>query len=165
MDFVEPGLATATDIQLVVQHLARRPDVVAGQTVVVGHSGGGWGALAMASRQPPGVIGYLNISGGHGSRRGTPDGACGPTPLLRAARTFGRTAQTPSLWIYADNDSHIGPRLARALFDAYTAAGGVAQMHMVRSFEDEGHNIFDEDGIELWGAAVSTWLEGLARRP
>jgi pimeloyl-ACP methyl ester carboxylesterase len=164
MDFVGPGLATAADIQRVVEHLSQRSDIQPRHTLVVGHSGGGWGALALASRNPAGIIGYVNLSGGHGSRRGTPEGACGPGPLVKAARAFGRTAQAPTLWIYAENDSHIGPRLSRALFAAYQAGGGKGAFVMLPPYDDEGHNIFDEDGLDLWGAVVERWLKDIAGR-
>jgi hypothetical protein len=46
--------------------------------------------------------------------------------LADAAGRFGKTARTPMLWIYTENDSYFAPSIARAMYHSFTAAGGVA---------------------------------------
>ena len=164
MDFVPAGMSIASDIEAVLRHLlATRNDIEANSTVVLGHSGGGWGTLGLASRNPSEIQAFINFSGGHGSQRGKPDGNCGPGPLERGVATFGKTSRKPMLWVYVENDSHIGPRLARIMHKAFTTAGGMAQFVMLPAYETEGHDVFTELGIEHWGPPISQFLETLKR--
>jgi uncharacterized protein len=162
-DFVAPGLAIAADIQATIAHMQLRPDVAPTGTIVLGHSGGGWGALALASRNTSGVAGFVNISGVHGSNRNRPDGVCGPDPITRSTRAFGRTARAPTLWIYAENDSHAGPRLVKRMFDGFQQAGGNGTLHVLPAQDTDGHNIFDDESFDLWGPVVEEWLGTLKR--
>jgi TPR repeat protein/dienelactone hydrolase len=160
-DFVAPGLAIATDIQAAVTHMKTRADIAPSGTIVLGHSGGGWGALALASRNAPGVAGIVNISGVHGSNRNRPEGVCGPDPITKSTRTFGRTARTPSLWIYGENDSHAGVKLVRRMFDGYRQGGASATLHFLPANDTDGHNIFDDDSFDAWSTLVDEWLTTL----
>src|SRR5262249_18220684 len=71
------------------QSFARREGVL-----VVGHSAGGWGALALAAKNPPHVRAIINFAGGRGGRAGNrPANNCAPDRLVAAAAEFGRTAR------------------------------------------------------------------------
>jgi pimeloyl-ACP methyl ester carboxylesterase len=162
-DFVGPGLAIANDIQATIAHMVARRDIAPSGTVVMGHSGGGWGTLALASRNAPGIAGLINISGVHGSNRNKPDGVCGPDPIAKSTRTFGRTARQPTLWIYAENDTHAGPRLVRRMIEGYRREGGEATLHLLPPIDHDGHNIFDDDSLDLWSQPLGDWLARLKK--
>lgn len=157
-EFASAGGAIADDIEAVIKHLTARNDIVRDKTVVVGHSGGGWGTVALASRNPRGIATYINFSGGHGSRRGKPNGNCGPEPLVRAASKFGKNARQRMLWIYVENDTVIGPALAKRMHQSFTRAGGNARLELLPPYENEGHNLFTDDGIGIWGPVIEKWL-------
>ncbi len=123
-DYRKAGLATAALIRAAIDHMQVMPDIRAGETVVIGTSAGGWGAVALASLNPPGVVGYVNFSGGRGGRNRGRAENCAPDRLVAAAAAFGRDARLPGLWLYAANDSYFPPELSAALAQAYRDAGG-----------------------------------------
>lgn len=97
-DFVYSGLESARDIDAVVRHLAALPFVRPGQTVVLGQSAGGWGAVAYHSIPHPGVTAFISIAGGRGGHHQLqPNNNCHPERLVEAAGRFGATATTPML--------------------------------------------------------------------
>ena len=132
--------------------------------MVVGHSGGGWGAMALAGRNPGGVRALINFSGGHGSQRGSPNGNCGPAPIVKGAGTLGKTARKPMLWLYVQNDFYIGPQLARQMHQAFEKSGGRARLDILPAYENEGHYLFEDDGVPIWGPIIAKWLESSASR-
>ena len=65
-DYEKAGAATADSIQAAVDYLTAQPFVQKSGVVVIGQSAGGWGALALASRNPSMVRAGINFSGGRG---------------------------------------------------------------------------------------------------
>ncbi|MEL6421822.1 MAG: dienelactone hydrolase family protein [Pseudomonadota bacterium] len=157
-DFIQAGRMIADDISAALDELAQLPGIDPTEAIILGHSGGGWGTIAAASRPDPRIAAYVNFSGVHGSRRGKPNGNCGPRQLVKAARMFGKTAKTPMLWLYVENDTHVGPAVARRLQKAFTKAGGRATLHMFPPYNDEGHQLFETQGLPIWGPVVREWL-------
>lgn len=122
-DYVNAGLTGANDIQGVARYMQTQAFIDPRRVVLVGHSAGGWGSVAAASRSPPGVVAVISFAGGRGSY--APDRVCTESAEIEAARKFGSTTHVPSLWIYSENDHFFGPALARGMFDAYRDAGNV----------------------------------------
>lgn len=162
-DFRRAGLETARDIQTVIDAMVRKDFVRKRDVVVIGKSAGGWGTLALASLNPPDVIGYVNFSGGRGAHRGgVPNRNCAPGELVRAAAEFGKGDSRPTLWIYAENDSYFGPPLVRQMYQSYRAAGGKAELHMLAPVSGDGHRaISDEQAFAQWSPLVGRFLHGL----
>jgi pimeloyl-ACP methyl ester carboxylesterase len=152
------GHEIAKDIRRVIEYLRERTDILRDRTIVVGHSGGGWGALALASDAPKDVAGLINVSGALGSRKGMPNTYCSERHISAAA-DFGRTAAVPSLWIYVENDSHVGPRVARQMHTAFARGGSKSELVVLPKFETEGHNLFRDSAVETWGPTVDKWLK------
>lgn len=160
-DHLRSGLAAADDIQGAVDYMSEQPFVAPGEAVVVGISSGGWASLALASRNPDNVRAVINIAGGRGGRPfgQRADTVCGETRLIEAARTFGRTARAPTLWLYAANDSYFRPALARAMASAWHAGGGEAELHVFPAYGSDGHNLADDRaGWDIWGGTVENFL-------
>ena len=64
------------------------------------------------------------------------------------------------LWIYAENDSYFGPELTKRMHNAFTAAGGNAEYHLLPAFGNDGHFLIDlADAVPLWAPVVSQFLE------
>jgi pimeloyl-ACP methyl ester carboxylesterase len=135
------------------------------RSIVIGHSAGGWAALALSSRNPPGVAGMINFAGGRGGRQPLDNGRlgnCKAGELVKAAGRYGETARLPVLWIFAANDTFFSPTLARPMFDAYNKAGGHGTYRPLGAFDGNGHTfVGDEDGVEFWEKPVSRFLDGL----
>ena len=171
------GLETARDIWVVIDFMSQQPFVDGSRVVVVGHSAGGFGSLALASLNPPGVVGVINFAGGRGSIGS--DRVCAPERERAAFFEFGRSSKIPSLWLYATNDGYFGPSLARAWYEEYIRAGGQAQFvelpatgacHQVFADTEsvelypggDGHQLFAEPGsLSLWTPAVGRFLTEL----
>ena len=93
--------------------------------MIVGHSAGAWGALALASEQLRGVAAIIAFAPGRGGHANDfPNQVCAPHTLMAAAAEFGKTARVPVTWLVAANDSYFSPALSRQLADAFRGAGG-----------------------------------------
>lgn len=161
-DYWNAGHTTANDIAAVVDYLRASPHIDSNNIIVLGQSAGGWGSLALSSRNISGIIAIINFAGGRGSlQRGQ---VCHPERLVETAQRFGASAKVPTIWLYSENDSFFGPALANSMFHAYRSAGGTAEFVSLPSFRKDGHAIFaQEDGVRLWTPAVKDFLERLLR--
>ncbi len=127
------------------------------------HSAGGFGALALAARNPANVKAVINFAGGRGGRvNDWPNRTCAPDRLVAAAGAFGRTARVPTLWIYAENDLYFDATLSRRMADAFRAAGGMVDYRLVPPFGEDGHQLIEAaDGVAVWGPIVEKFLAQL----
>lgn len=159
-DYVKAGLATAREIDGVVDYLAARKDVDAARIVVLGVSAGGWGTMAYDSASHPHVAAFVNFAGGRGGHHhNTPNDNCRPDNLVSAAGRYGKSASVPMLWIYAENDSFFAPALAQRMYDAFSAAGGQATFEHLASFGSDGHALYSTPlGSVIWGPLVERYL-------
>ena len=76
------------------------------------------------------------MAGGRGQEV-TKDGLSGvwrPDLLVEAAAQFARTATTPMLWVYSENDRFISPAIAASLYDAFTQNGGKVEFKLVAPY-------------------------------
>jgi dienelactone hydrolase len=162
-DYQRAGLGAAASIEAAIRHMTVQPGVRRDGVVVVGHSAGGWGAIALASRNPSGVSAVISFAGGRGGRSfDRANVNCAPDRLVEAAAVFGKTARIPSLWIYAENDTHFGPELARRMADAYRASRARLEFRVLPRFNGEGHTLFENDeGVARWGPIAERFLANL----
>ena len=166
-DHYQSGQIAADDIAAVVSYFQAQSFVQPSEVVVAGISTGGWASLAYASRNPKGVRAVVNFSGGRGGHAGGVSNAvCGEKRLIESASRFGERAHVPTLWLYSSNDSFFGPDLARAMSKAWNGSGGSAELHVLRAYGDEGHNIADDRaGWDLWGNNLASFLTTNAPNP
>ena len=108
--------------------------------------------IALSSENLPAVRAIITFAAGRGGRvGGKPNNNCAPDRLVAATGEFGRTARTPMLWIYIENDTFFGPDLSRRMHEAYTGAGGNAEYHLLPPFGSDGHFLVTSpDSIPLW---------------
>ncbi len=158
--YVESGLATAEALAAALNYMRTQPFVRKDGSIVVGQSAGGWGALALASQNPPGLRAVINLSGGRGGHAGNRPGlVCAPEKLVAAAAHFGASAQVPSLWLYAENDSYFSPALSRQMADAWRAAGGKAEYDLLPPQRDDGHFFVEyPESSPVWEPRVESFL-------
>jgi dienelactone hydrolase len=162
-DYARAGRGGAASIEAALAGMFARADVRKTGALVVGHSAGGWGALALASRNPRGVAAIINFAGGRGGRSfDHANNNCAPERLIEAARVFSATARIPTLWIYAENDSYFAPSLVRRMADAWRDGGGRVDLALVPAFGLEGHRLAEaEDGAAVWAPIVAGFLARL----
>src|SRR5262245_30381467 len=94
-DYYRAGLTTAEDIRTAADFLRDRSDVRRDRVLLVGVSAGGWGSLAAAGQNPPGVFAVVNFAGGGGGHH-PKAGNCAPQRLVVAAGAYGSTAAIPT---------------------------------------------------------------------
>ena len=160
-NFHDAGFAVALIDRWIIDYMTEQKLIVPDKTIVVGQSAGGWAALALLSLNPPPVRAIITFATGRGGRvGGKPNNNCAPDKLIAATAELGRTARTPMLWIYIENDTFFGPTLSRRMHEAYTGAGGSAEYHLLPPFGSDGHfMITSPDSIPLWAPLVGPFLD------
>ena len=57
-----------------------------------------------------------------------PGEPCSPWGIEKTFEKYGKTARTPTLWVYTEHDKYWGPTYPREWFSAWQKAGGVGEM-------------------------------------
>ncbi|HEY8605786.1 MAG TPA: CocE/NonD family hydrolase [Noviherbaspirillum sp.] len=162
-EYVDPGCnmtahgnQQAEDLQSTVAWLQTQAWADSEHMIVAGQSYGGLTALAFGTQQVPGVRALINFAGGlkmHG-------GSCRwEQSLVDAFAAYGGQSRLPSLWFYGQNDNHFGPELASRLYQAYTQAGGQAQLVAFGPFKKDAHGMSaSRDGVQIWWPETERFL-------
>jgi dienelactone hydrolase len=160
-NFRGAGLAIATLDGWIIDYMIANKAVRPEKVVVVGQSAGGWGAIALSSKNPSSVRAIITFAAGRGGRvGGKPNNNCAPDKLVEATAELGKTSRIPMLWLYSENDTYFGPELAKRMHEAFTAAGGDAEYHMLPAVGGDGHFlIHSTDAMPLWTSLVVDFLQ------
>jgi dienelactone hydrolase len=166
-DYFRAGKATADSIALALGYMRQQAFIRQGGTVSLGHSAGGWGALALAGQNPQGVVAIIAFSpgrGGHADNR--PNQVCAPDRLITTAAEFGKAARVPVIWLVARNDSYFAPLLSRQMADAFRSGGDKVDFRALPEFRSEGHWLAETDGgEEVYGPTLDTAMKAIADKP
>jgi len=162
-DYAKAGRATADAIAAALDFMRGQPFVRQDNAMIVGHSAGAWGALALAGRNPPGVAAIVAFAPGRGGRANDlPNQVCAPHTLISAAAEFGRGARVPVTWLVAANDSYFAPDLSRRMAEAFRAGGGKVDFRVLAAYGSEGHWLPEtEGGVKLAGPELDRALKAL----
>ncbi|AJZ89558.1 dienelactone hydrolase [Klebsiella michiganensis] len=152
----------AKDSAAALKELVKLPYVDRARIVIAGQSDGGLVAMALSTRQIPGVLGVINFSGG--LRMKTCAGW--QQNLVNAYGSIGKQARYPSLWFYGDNDQLWPQPLPQQMFSAYTsqATGAASRARMVDigTFGQNSHDFADSKaGVKRWYPQVETFVHSL----
>ncbi len=160
-DYVRSGRATAQEIALALDFLRGQSFIRRDGAVVVGHSAGGWGALALAGEDPKAVATIVAFAPGRGGHANDfPNQVCAPQTLIAAATAFGKGARLPVTWLVAANDTYFSPELSRQLADAFRGAGGKAFFSVLAASGSEGHWMAETaGGVSLAAPALDRALK------
>jgi pimeloyl-ACP methyl ester carboxylesterase len=151
----------ADDLYAALKAIAARPDADSSRAIAIGDSLGGSVALALAARQPAGLRGIVNVSGG--VRRAEGDNVCADDRLVAAMANLGARTRIATLWLYAENDSLFPPATVQRMQEAYVKAGGRAELRMLPRIVYDGHNLFsDFKGRGYWLRAFDDFLRAQA---
>lgn len=150
-DYARSGRATADQILKALDYMRSQPFVRKDAAVVIGHSAGGWGALALANENPRAIASIIVFAPGRGGHANDFENRiCAPHALLTAASAFGKDARVPVTWLVAGNDTYFAPEFSKKLADAFRAGGGKADFHALPAFGSEGHWLPEtESGVKL----------------
>jgi dienelactone hydrolase len=150
----------ASYVKSAVDYLTLEPYVDRARIVVMGQSHGGLTAMAFSTQPHEGVRGVINFAGG--LRLRSTQCFDWEDNLVRAFRGFGSGSRYPTLWFYGENDSYFSQPLARRMHEAFTHAGGKAQLVAYGAFKSDAHRTFpDRDGLKIWWPEVERFLAAL----
>jgi len=160
-DYAKSGRATADEIAAAVGLVRKQSFIRPDGIVVVGHSAGAWGALALASEDPKDVAAIIAFAPGRGGHANDlPNRICAPHTLVSAAGEFGRGARVKVTWLVAANDSYFSPAFSRRLADAFRSAGGKMDFRVLPAHGSEGHWLPEtEGGVKLAGPELDRALK------
>jgi dienelactone hydrolase len=160
-NFRAPGLAIAQVDLWIIDYMTAEKRIVPKGVIVVGQSAGGWASIALSSLNPPQVKAIITFAAGRDGRvDGKPNSNCAPDKLVEATGEFGRTSRVPMLWIYIENDTFFDAALSKRMHEAFTAAGGKAEYHLVPPFGSDGHFfVGSPDAIPIWSPLVTKFLD------
>ncbi|MCA1454652.1 dienelactone hydrolase [Bradyrhizobium sp. BRP22] len=160
-NFRDAGMAVAQLNLWIIDYMAAERKILPKDAIVVGQSAGGWASIALSSLNPAPVRAIITFAAGRGGRvGGKPNNNCAPDRLIDATAEFGRTSRVPMLWIYIENDTFFGPALSKRMHEAFTAAGGNAEYHLLPPFGDDGHFLVGSaDAIPVWAPLVGAFLD------
>lgn len=150
-DYISAGRATAAAIAAAAGFVRKQPFVRPDGMVIVGHSAGAWGALALAGESPKEVSAIIAFAPGRGGHANDlPNRVCAPHTLIAAAAEFGKAARVPVTWLVAANDTYFSPDLSRRMADAFRGSGGKVGLRLLAASGGEGHWLVEtEAGIKI----------------
>jgi len=160
-DYSRAGRVTAEAIVAALNYLRGQSFVRQDGTVVLGHSAGAWGALALAGEKVKGISAIIAFAAGRGGRANDlPNQVCARDRLLATAAEFGKGARVPVTWLVAANDTYFSPELSRQLADAFRSGGGSVDFHVLAASGSEGHWLAEsEAGVKIAGPALDRALK------
>jgi dienelactone hydrolase len=164
-DYARAGRATADSLAAVLDFMRRQSFVQQDGAVIVGHSAGAWGGLALAGRNPHALAAIVAFAPGRGGHANDlPNRVCAPHTLIAAAAEFGKSARVPVTWLVSANDTYFAPALSRQMADAFRAGGGRVNFRVLAAYGSEGHWLPEsEGGVKSAGSDLDRALK--ARSP
>jgi dienelactone hydrolase len=163
-NYSRSGYATADTITAALDYLRGQSFIRQEGAVIVGHSAGGWGALALAAESPQRVSAIIVFAPGRGGHANdVPNQVCAPHTLSSSAAEFGADARVPVTWLVAANDSYFSPELSKQLADSFRSGGGNVDFRVLPPSGSEGHWLADTDDVgKIAGPELERALKALA---
>lgn len=157
-DFGRNFEAAADDLQGALREIFKRPDADAGRIVALGASHGGAAVLALAARNPEGLRGVVNVSGGLRLENCAKDEL-----LVEPIASAGGRSKVRTLWIYAENDRTFPPAIVDRMHEAFLQKGGDVRRVRLPAQGTDGHTIFNTlTGRRAWLTEADAFLRDLA---
>lgn len=140
-EYAMSARSTAEAITAALNFMRTQAFIRKDASVIVGHSAGGWGALALADQSPKSISSIVVFAPGRGGRKDDrANNICAPEKLIAAAKEFGEDAKVPVTWLVAENDSYFPPEFSKKMTDAFIEAGdGKVDFQVLPPFGKEGH--------------------------
>jgi dienelactone hydrolase len=160
-DYARSGRATADQITAALAFMRQQSFIRREGAVVIGHSAGAWGALALAGRDPKDLAAIVVFAPGRGGHANdVPNKLCAQHTLIAAAGEFGKAARVKVTWLVAANDSYFSPVFSKQLADAFRAGGGNVDFRVLPALGSEGHWLAEgAGGVALAAAELDRALK------
>ena len=160
-EYAMSARTTAEEIMTALTFIRTQSFARKDASVIVGHSAGGWGALALTDRSPKDVSSIVVFAPGRGGRKDDrANNICAPEKLIAAAKEFGEDARVPVTWLVAENDSYFPPEFSKKMADAFVEGSeDKIDFQILPPFGKEGHWLA-EAGDEATLAALMANVAG-----
>ena len=160
-NYSRAGYATADSIKAALGFLSAESFIRPGGAVIVGHSAGAWGALALAGEDPKAISAIIAFAPGRGGHADdAPGKVCAPQALVASAGEFGDDARVPVTWLVAANDSYFSPDLSKQMADAFRKGGDKVDFRVLPAFRSEGHWLAESDDAEaIYGSVLEAAIK------
>ncbi|GAA3845135.1 alpha/beta hydrolase [[Pseudomonas] carboxydohydrogena] len=156
-DYPRAAQTTGREIGMALDFLRTQPFARKDGSVIAGHSAGGFGALALAQRDPREISAIIVFAPGRGGHaHGHAGDVCAPEKLIVASGALGQNARVPVTWLVADNDSYFSPALSKHMADAFRAGGDRVTFRVLPPHAHEGHFFVEESGQGMLGSIVES---------
>lgn len=141
------------DMDAVLRHLRRRPDVDRSRLAIAGVSRGGILAIAYAGMRPNTFRGSINFNGGWLGKGCASHETVNPKIFER-----GASAGIPTLWLHGSHDQYYRIEHCRDNFERFLAAGGQGKFIAASA----GHALMFKPA--LWTDHVDHYIAALSKR-
>jgi dienelactone hydrolase len=147
--------SAADDLQATLDVIVQRPDADPSRIIAMGVSAGGAAVVALGARNPKGLVGIINVSGGLRTQ------SCPKEDVLVSTfKQYGAKSRVPSLWLYAKNDSFFGPELVERMHNAFLDGGADVKLVTFDPIGSDGHFLF---GLGVGRAQWLMQMDGFLR--
>jgi len=156
----QSGMAGADDVISSLNYFLAQDFTQKDGALLVGQSNGGFAVTAAAGNNPKGVAGIINFSGGISNGQSH----CGAASVLDAYKRYGVTARLPTIFVYAENDTHFSPDYSKRMFEAYASTGANVKYVLLPPIGDgDGHvNMQKDIGVKAWTKPIDGFIASLA---
>ena len=156
-DYLNALSGALSQYRQVLAYMVRQPYIDPGPGIMIGESFGGLVALAIAAEPAMGLDRIVNMAGGDGGDYSHLEQPCSPERLASSFAALGRKNRLPTLWMYSLNDRFWGARYPHQWFGAFTGAGGRAEFVQLPADKNNGHFIFNRNGL-AWHAELERFM-------
>lgn len=147
-------------IEAVLTGLRNEHDLDLNRVLLSGQSAGGYAVMYANTLALPGVRGIINFSGGRTNNISSSEApSFENSMMIRGWTEIGKIARTPVLLVFAENDSRYSANTIRKSAQAFTDAGGDAQLLLLPAQPRDGHFVYHSPA--LWSPALDTFLARL----
>jgi hypothetical protein len=159
---IEPiSIAASDQVLAAVEYARTLPYVDTSRWLVAGVSAGGLTAVATVGRNPVGLLGGINFSGGAGGNPVTiPGRPCGRAQVSSYWGSLAKNSTVPMLWLYWQNDKYWGEEIPKGWHKAWVDGGGKADFRSFPPAGEDGHSGLTID-MNSWLPVVDEFLNKL----
>ncbi|CEG10143.1 putative dienelactone hydrolase [Afipia felis] len=159
-DYLRAAQATGREIGMALDFLRTQSFARKNGAVIVGHSAGGFGALALAQRDPREIATIVAFAPGRGGNaHGRPNEVCAPDKLIAASKALGQNARVPVAWLVAENDSYFSPALSKRMADAFRTGGDRVTFRVLSPAAREGHFLAESGSTALLASIIANAIK------
>ena len=124
-EYAMSARTTAEEIAIALAFIRAQSFARKDASVIVGHSAGGWGALALTDRSSKVIGSIVCVCASRGGRKDDrANSICAPDRLIAAAKEFGEDARVPVTWLVAENDLRIFRRSSQSRWPTRSSKRG-----------------------------------------